>query len=251
MDAGVIAALIAASAAVVASLVALTGQYRLARLSSQHEAATRAEERLHDIGRVMSKFREPLIQASYDLQSRIYNIASQGLLEVYLLRGTDRERSYVLSNTLFLIGQCFAWNELIRREIQFLDLGDQEQTRQLSKLQDTISHLWLTDRWGATLRVFAGDQRAIGERMIEGSERGPECIGYARFLDVLEHEPKRFPWLDPLRQDLLGLAESSSPAHPRLTALQNALIDLLAFLDPSYARYPPERRHKLPVTTLA
>ncbi len=193
----------------------------------------------------MTRFREPLVRAAYDLQSRLYNISAQGLLDVYLVHGTDEEREYVVNNTLFLVAQYFGWNEIIRREVQFLDLGDQAQTRHLSELHDTITHLWLTDGYGSKFRVFAGDQRAIGERMIRETQRGLECVGYADFMDTVQQQPNRIPYLSPLGKDLFELADAPSSQHPRLVALQNALVDLLGFLDPDYLRYPRERRLKL------
>lgn len=93
----------------------------------------------------MSNFSEPLARSAYDLQSRLYNILKQNLIEIYLTRGNDREKSYVINNTAFLIGQYLCWTELVRREIQFIDLGQSDKTRKLLRLQDTIYSLWGTD----------------------------------------------------------------------------------------------------------
>jgi hypothetical protein len=242
----VIAALVAAAAAVLSSLLAIWGQVRVLRLTTAHERDKRQEDKRDEVERVMSRFREPLIRAAYDLQSRLYNIVAQGLLVVYWVNGTKEERDYVSNNTLFLVAQFFGWNEIIRREVQFLDLGDQVQTRRLSELQDNIVHLCLSDRYGRDFRVFAGDQRAIGERMIRKSSRGLECFGYADFVDTIRQQPTRIPQLDSLRQSIEDLAQSTSPQYARLCFLQNALIDLLDFLDPRHMRYPKERRSKLP-----
>jgi len=91
--------------------------------------------------------------------------------------------------------------------------------------------------------VFAGEQRAIGERMIRDGSRGSECIGYAGFLDGLAKAPD--PMLEYLRTDVRGLSARLDEARPRLVALQNALIDLLTFLDPAFIRFPKERRTKI------
>src|SRR3954470_11845467 len=122
MSPEVIAAFVAAAAAVLASLLAIWGQVRVQRLTATHERNKRQEDKDDEVERVMSRFREPLIRAAYDLQSRLYNIVTQGFLTVYWVNGTEEERDYVVNNTLFLIAQFFGWNEIIRREVQFLDL---------------------------------------------------------------------------------------------------------------------------------
>lgn len=247
MSTEVIAALVAAAAAVLSSLLALWGQIRVLRLTASHERDKRQEDKRDEVERVMSRFREPLLRAAYDLQSRLYNIAAQRFLTVYWLNGTKEERDYAVNNTLFLIAQFFGWNEIIRREVQFLNLGDQEQTRRLSELQDNITHFWLTDSYGRAFRMFAGEQRAVGERMIRRSSSGLECLGYADFVDTLVQPPARIPHLDLLRQDVEDLARATNPQFDRLFLLQNTLIDLLDYLDPMYVRYPKERRSKLPL----
>jgi hypothetical protein len=77
-----------------------------------------------------------------------------------LINGNDREKSYVTNNTAFLVGQYLCWTELVRREIQFIDLGESNRTRDLLSLQDTIYSLWGTDQQPPLLRLFAGEQRA-------------------------------------------------------------------------------------------
>jgi hypothetical protein len=63
-------------------------------------------------------------------------------------------------------------------------------------------------------RVFAGEQRAVGERMIRNGTRGPECIGYGAFLDQLAKAPD--PLLEPVRQDVRDLSIQLAVARPRL-----------------------------------
>jgi len=246
MSPEVIAAFVAAGAAVLSSLLALWGQVRILRLTATHEKDKRREDKQDEVERVMSRYREPLIRAAYDLQSRLYNITAQDFLKTFWVNGTKEERGYVVNNTLFLVAQLFCWNEILRRDVQFLDLGDQEPTRRLSKLQDDITDLCGTDRHGRAFRIFAGDQRAIGERMIRKGSSGLECLGYADFADTVRQQPTRIPHLDLLRQDIEALAQAPDPRNPRLILLQNALIDLLDHLDPGFLRFPKERRSKLP-----
>jgi hypothetical protein len=142
-----------------------------------------------------------------------------------------------------LIAQYFAWTEIIRKEIQFIDLGENVQTRRLTRLRDSIYSLWQTDSLHPLFMIFAGEQRAIGENLIVEGPRGPECIGYAAFLSSSAHLEDHL--LAALRSDTLQLSTLLSAARPRLVNLQHALIDLLAFLDPAGIRFPLDRRSKV------
>jgi hypothetical protein len=167
--------------------------------------------------REISSFSEPLARSAYDLQSRLYNILRQGLIDVYLVHGNDRERSYVINNTAFLVGQYLCWTELVRREIQFIDLGESSKTRELLRLQDAIYALWGTDQQPPLLRIFAGEQRAIGEALIQISARGPERMGYGTFLKTFDKDVD--PLIDALRADVMLLDKGLAQATSRLKNL--------------------------------
>lgn len=245
MDTALIVALISGAVALASGGLALYGQRTLADLTREREAAKTAEDRRYEKEQVIARYREPLARAAYDLQSRFYNILEKDFIGVYLVRGSDHDRGYVIDNTAFLIAQYFAWTEIIRRDIQFLDLGQDQKSRDLAHLQDNIYALFQTDQqdFGAAFRVFAGEQRAIGERMTCDTDRGTQCFGYAAFLDRLSQGPE--PLFEVLRDDVRALSTDQAAARPRLVALQNALIDLLKFLDPEFVRFPEDRRTKV------
>lgn len=245
MNATLIASLVAAVAAIVGGLLTVWNGTRIARLNARLAREDKASERLNEAERILARFREPLLRAAYDLQSRLFNIARQSLLHVYLVRGSADEAAYVVNNTLFVIAQFFAWNEIIRREVQFLDLGDQQRTRALAALQDHLTHEWLTDAYGPLLRVFAGDQRAIGERLVITTARGLDCMGYADFVELIASAPERIPQLRQLRNDLETLSIAATQAPLRLVTVHHGLIDLIDFLDPDFIRFSSDRRTKL------
>jgi hypothetical protein len=249
MGAEVVVALVSAAVAVLSAFLALWGQVKTARVAAELENLRLAEQRRFDSEKTTARYREPLAHAVYDLQSRLYNILQQSLLEIYYLSGDERSRSYVVDNTTFLIAQYFAWTEIVRRDIQYIDLGQDEQTRRLARLRDEIYTLFQTDRYDRVLRVFAGEQRAIGERMIHTGPRGLECLGYAAFLDRMETGADRLT--SALQSDIRALGDNLASARPRLSALQHALIDLLEFLDPDYIRFPRDRRGKAPALASA
>lgn len=209
----------------------------LARRERQESDAQKRAE-------LVSRFREPLARAAYDLQSRLWNILCHGFLDEFLLRGSKREESYAVENTVFLASQYFAWTEIIRREIQFIDLEKEERTRDLAHLQDFITKIWGTDRFPfePCFRVWAGEQRAIGEALIQEGPRGPECMGYGAFLALPTSAAA--PLLDALREDVRMVPRLPRAGLERIIQIQHALIDLLGFLDPDGLRFPTSSRTK-------
>lgn len=190
-----------------------------------------------------SNFSEPLARSAYDLQSRLYNIIRQGFADAYINHGDAREKAYVINNTVFLIGQYLCWTELVRKEIQFIDLGESNKTRDLLRLQDNIYNIWGTDQQHPLFRIFAGEQRALGEGLIQIGVRGPECMGYGAFLKTFKNGVN--PLVDAVGRDVSALGNGVGQATERLTNIQHALIDLLKMLDPDYLRFPEDRRSKV------
>src|SRR5450631_1813784 len=251
MDKMLIPSVISSVVAICAAFIAVWGQMRVKRVETQLELQRAEASRRADTEQTARRFREPLGRAAYELQSRIFNIVKGRFLDVYLTGGDDRTRGYAVNHTLFVIAQYFAWTELIRREIQFIDLGADGETRQLAQLQHQIYSSWQTDglSWqtdgfAPMLRVFGGEQHEIGERMIREGPRGPQCMGYASFLDYFK-QGDHDPLFDALENDVKALGANLEQALPRLAALQNALVDLVVFLDPEAVRFPKKNRTKI------
>jgi hypothetical protein len=85
---------------------------------------------------------------------------------------------------------------------------------------------------GRPFLIWRGEQRAIGELMIESAQGHLYCLGYAGF--TARREPSFRSWFERLEADIDSLARV---ANPRLRELQNALIDLIHELDPQGLRY--------------
>jgi phosphoglycerate-specific signal transduction histidine kinase len=243
MDIDLAVALVSGVIALIAAALAIWGQMKAAHVASQLESLRLAEQRRFEKETTIARYREPLAQAAYDLQSRIYNIVQRNFLQRYLTNGNDRERAYAVNNTVFVLAQYFAWTEIVRSDIQFIDLGEDRQTRELRRLQDTIYAILQNDSWHPLLRVFAGEQRAVGERLITRARDKADCMGYGAFLDQLP--AGQDPLMDALRDDVVETSKNVGLATPRLVALQHALIDLLAFLDPDNVRFSEDRRSKV------
>ena len=228
---------------VYAAATSRQSQQEVARLNAKlqlerDEAAARREAQT-----TVSKFRDPLMHASYDLQSRIFNILERGFLDRYYFRGSDREKEYALENTVFLFAQFLGWTEAIREEIQFVNLDGNEQTRKLRYLQDEIYAQMQTDMIDSGFRLFAGEQRAIGELMIKRENGVCRSIGFAAFTS--SRDPAIDQWLNSLRDDIKATSVDIKRSKEHLTMLQHSLIDLLDFLDPECIRFPRDKRMKV------
>jgi hypothetical protein len=241
-------ALISAVVSGTCASVALFGQFRLARL--QAEVADRRERMLRDeeAQRFMARYRDPLSRAAFDLQSRIYNLMCLDILDRFHVHGTPRERSYVVQSTLFVFAEYLGWTEIIRREIQFLDLGDVDDGRRLTELQLQVSESLLRSDLPSPFRLFRGEQRAIGELMIV-AESGPlRCLGPAAFAE--QSEPEFWRWFETLDADINRMAGCRDRYTPRLIAVQHALVDLIQFLDVDGNRFPKAATAKIPTRSV-
>lgn len=234
------AAIIGAVGGGVTTLLAvLYGPVWKARLDRRHERAARSEY-------LLARYSEPLVRAAYDLQSRLYNILRQRFLETYYGHG-----AYAEASTLWLLGQYLAWVEVLRREVQLLDLGDLRRTASLQNALFAVSSAFASD--SIPIRDFVvlrANQRAIGELMVVertiDQQVRSDCMGYAEFVNRLRD--KAFAdWFADLRHDLASFARGKG-SRLRLIYLQRTLIDLVDLLDGDRIRFPdPNGRGKIPL----
>jgi hypothetical protein len=232
VDASIVVAIIALVGAVVGAAISLYGQLRSTSLAARREAEA-----------VLAKYREPLLAAAYDLQARLYNIIELDFLRKYLDAGDEAQRTYAAENTLYVVAQYFGWSEILRREIQFLSFSDSEQTRAVSKRQRRIVELFQSDdkALGRPFLMWRGEQRAIGELMIDRSDGQVNCVGYASFVERRDSGLRN--WLARLESEL-SKCVTDGP-NTRLIELQHGLVDLIRELDPARVRYSDDVLRKV------
>lgn len=252
MSTQIAVSLISAAVALVSIYLSTSAARRTARLSFELDLAKSRATKEQKVEEVMSRYREPLVRAAFDLQSRIYNIIRQKFLSRYGAKGREHEREYARDNTLFLFAEYFGWVEILRRDVQFLDLGDVERNRLLVARLDSVSDTLASDRKisDRTFRVFKGEQRALGELMSPTDPAGKGeartlCIGYAAFRSRLRDEPDFAHWFGPLLEDVEALIAGAGAPYERLTKLQHVLVELIDFLDDPPTRFLAEYRTKL------
>ena len=251
MSGELVVAVLSSTVALASVAISVWSARSTARLQSELEERRRQTSKEELVEEVMSRYREPLLRAAFDLQSRIYNIVRQRFLLNYLERGHPASQEYACRNTMFVVAEYLGWVEILRRGVQFLDLGDVRRNQLLVERLEAIGTILSTDRQyqGAVPRMFRGEQRAVGELMMSPAQAGEtavgQCIGYAAFSARLEQDPAFAHWFGPLERDVRQLAADPDPDHRRLVGLQHALLDLINFLDDPPTRFPAEQRSRL------
>ena len=220
---------------IVVALIALAGALLSAGFTLYAQLRTAAVQARRDAEAVLAKYREPLVLAAYDLQSRLFNILRQDFLGKYYVRDCDGSREYAREHTLYLVGQYFAWTEIMRREIQFLRFEEVDETREIARLQSTIRDIFASDKpeLGRAFMIWRGEQSALGERMIVVEDGQRLCLGYASFVERAQ-DPSFRRWFERLARDLDAVA---AEPNRRLFELQHALVDLISALDPQRLRF--------------
>lgn len=231
MDSTVVAAIIGLVGGLLGGGIAVYGDTRLWNLQRRHEAEA-----------VLARYREPLLDAAYELQSRLWNIIRQTFLVRYYTGGDQAQKTYAVENTLYVVAQYFGWSEILRREIQFLSFADTKRTKAVSEAQRSIVELFQSDddELGQPFLIWRGEQRAIGELMIDTADGRVQCLGYAGF--TARREPAFRSWFSRLEADIDTIAQGE---NPRLRQLQHALVDVIRELDPQGLRYADKDLQKV------
>jgi hypothetical protein len=246
----VISAVVALLGALFSAKTARSTAVLQARLQGELEERRERSDKAARLEQVVSRYRDPLLNAAFDLQSRIYNLVANGYWKK-IRNGDEEERSYAVKSTLFVVAQYLAWAEALRRGVQFLDLGELKRNQDLVGRLEEIRNALATDRFGPEFRVFRAHQRAIGEVMLEATPDAEaegsrwQCLGYASFCSKLEQDGSFRTWFERLDRDVRQLASGPGEARARLVALQRALIDLLDFLDDPAVRFPQRLRSRI------
>jgi hypothetical protein len=239
----VLVALISAGVAVCGAVMTALTTTRSIRLQNTLSLQRARLERLEASEDLTRRYREPLLLAAFHLQARIYNMVQTGFIARHLNSADAEERSYARASTLYRLGDYLGWIEILRRDLQFLDLGEERKTAELVERLDAVSHTFSNTEWfpASVFRLFRDEQRALGEVMLEsvGGEPGRcQCIGYATFVERLEQDAGFARWFNRLSAEIDKLINPAPGQLDRLIEVQHELINVISFLDPDSRRFP-------------
>jgi len=200
------------------------------RLTWQREQRVRQRQ-------LLATQRDPAVRAVNELQGRLWVVLSSKAANYHYTRERQGDEEYYVDSTAFLIAQYFAWSELMRRQIAALDYNE------LSQLLDDVSDAFA--HGGPGFQFYRLDQREIGERLMTHMkiDTDPAIFRYSDFRDMMAaaKPPERLLTLRNRSQYLLDHIDREVQ---RATHIQNALVDLLDFIDAECVWVRPDRREK-------
>lgn len=202
------------------------------------------------------RWANPILNSVLGLRSRLSNILEEDLYAALSpsRRGDARpvelnpdwavSYEYVMPSTLFVFAEYFAWVQLLRERVSlelFESQSDHERFRDATWAVTRALGTWpvedetrrdealdddapdpLTD---VDKQVFALQQRAIGELVIERDHEPPRLLTYRAFLDDLETDPRVAALFEPLRSLVEGV-QPKTKRWRRLERTMDALEDL-------------------------
>src|SRR5262249_50828238 len=132
--------------------------------------------------------------------------------------------------------------------MRFLDLGSDEGNWEFVRLLEINQLALSNEELPSSLRLFRGQQRAIGELMMiptgNPASAQYESMGYVQFCAQLEGDSAFAKWFARLR-DGLDYVANTQAERSRVVSLHNGIIDLIEFLDPQHLRLPARLRDRL------
>lgn len=244
MDPALLAAVITASGACVASTIAAfiswttqRGQARngreLIQLKNELETDTRNQEREISARAKLDNLREPLLAAARDLQQRIWNIRKNEFT-LYIRNGDTHRGEVALLGTLYRFARYWALQELLHSQDNLLRFESDADTHDVVELIDSIRRTFASDSTGGPHLIFwREEQRAVAELMADSGAPLPSITGFATFRirymeDARREQPQDLAlWFKDFARDLQFPAITESDRLRLLDERLSALVRLL------------------------
>ena len=239
------------TASIIIAVISLTGTLAASSIAAWMTVYNEERKRNREADRLIAKYRDPILTAAQDLQSRLHNITDSRLLSWY--EGSAEQRDNLIKYTCFLVGEYLSWSYILRRQGQFLSLLTDKSKVDYSNLLGRIVGIFSSDglgELGAPFALWRGQQMAIGEIMTTKEDGELFCIGFAKFSSQWEQDESFQAWFTPLASSITKMAEAYAyrqvvPDH-RMRLLQHLLLELIEMLDPKHllvdmSRAPPSR----------
>lgn len=210
-------------------------------------------DRAEALTQTVDRYTGVILIAAKDLQDRLWHLTQRQAKsdKPVLLKKNSEERAYggwpmtkkhYLTSTLFLFGQYFAWIEILKREIRYLNFGDSDLTNQFayyiklierSLAETKYQKLSLCQQISTDYPIFQMMQSELGCAMIVENESELRSMNFYEFsnqLGELEQTLDCFSYLEKLLVNGVSSSEYNF-CHSRLKILNNSLVDLILFLN--------------------
>lgn len=242
MEAGVLTAIVTATASLVVALTtagltyvrersaqerAARQQVDLARLSADLDLNARREERAETARSQLDRYREPLLQACLDLAGRLDNIRNRYFLDVYFdTKSSEHRKDIALKSTLYRFARYWCVVEELNDRVALLDFNRNESTKSVANALRGIGQTLASDRYdNRDFMVWREEQRAISELMRD-KQNPLNPLGFASFTDRFDQD--FIPWFQDFAD---SLQPDRARRSERLRTLQGQLADLAHQLD--------------------
>lgn len=233
--------------AIAIAVLSLAGTLAAAALTGWFAFFTEERKRRSEAEKLFRKYQDPLLQATKELQSRLYSIVKPNRTGILNWMNRDEKRkANLVQYTCFLVGQYLSWTHILRRQAQFLPLSTDSTNRQLRTTLDLIESAMGTTLAGGPLakpfKLWRGHQMAIGEIMTVKEDGELYSMGFAAFRRKWREEDAFREWFESLVEGLTTMAEAEKQGSPtpipdhRLRRLQHLLLQLTHILDPQGLR---------------
>jgi hypothetical protein len=208
-------------------------------LNQRSKRLDEARQRQAEAERLAARYAKPLLQAAYELEGRLESILDEkrnGRLWLWPNWQPDPSNvelppvtfDYYLKSTLYLIGQFFAWIDIMKKEEIFLPLSDRAVNQEFQTLLEDCIKAFSDSRVASGPAIFRQQQRAIGEQMSELSDKDKtlRCISYSTFVDKYEQDERYRRWFEPAETLVLKIEREGDP---RMKRLQSIILQLKHF----------------------
>jgi hypothetical protein len=253
VEAGVLAALIAAASSVVVAIVGaalalrtnsktqreqralneaqIAASKELERMRSEHERLVAAEKLRLEAANRLDLSREPLLTAARDLWHRLRNIREDEFLNYAKYSGSAHREEMAKLSTAFRMARYWGVLEDLYGTTDLLAFERSEATKPVTDLVNSIGRTFASDSpevGGQRLMMWREEQRAIGELMIltDMSDSAHRYLNFATFVERYNETFAR--WFSSFLDELV---EDNAEDNPRLARLQELLEKLVATLE--------------------
>lgn len=204
-------------------------------------AFRRREAKRERIRQEVLRWANPILGSVESLDSRLSNVLDARLfLALDPQRASERrpvhddwaiEYEYAMKSTLYLFAEYFAWIRLLQERLSF-ELFESQQTKD-SFFEAVANVSNALGRWphgkvigeGEDGQVFALQQRAIGEVLIDRDKSEDRVIGYPEFTQAYDDDARFREILAPLAV-LIGAVTPETKRWRRLEETRDALRGL-------------------------
>lgn len=230
-------------ASIVIAVISLLGTLLATSIGAWVTFYSDERKRRSETEKLVTKYRDPLLLAAHDFQSRLLNITDQHLLSWH--RGPPEHKNNLERYTCFLVGQYWSWNHILARQTQFFRFETHKANTEFIHLLDQIQGAFSMHSEKEPFVLFRGQQLALGEIMTIKEDDEYYCMGYSAFDRKWTEDEVFRGWFKPLVDGIHEMGDAHCSDRPipdrRLRRLQHLLLQLIRQLDPKGQRVDASR----------